>query len=423
MVAHTRTATTRVESEAAHGAGTSEPSWLAELLDPLPVSEFLCRHWLQRHLLCRGAPERFSGLLSWPILNQILEHHWRETYRFRLARHGRDLDPASYTDQGGYTPRIRARAITEQLRCGATLSFDAIDEVHGPLTRLAESFEAFFRGATKINIYAGWRTCHGLDLHRDNQEIFIAQLDGRKRWLLYGFSVDGRDRSQLRDHSVPPPGAERDEILTAGDFLYIPRGCYHVALPLNEPTLHLTIGVKNPREDDLLQWLVDRVRATGAAERDLPCLADQAERVAWSDRLRSALRHGLDEDLVAQYLAETGSNFKPRPVFNLPWSATAEGLPPGQDFLVRLNAARAPLLVQADPGGSAVVVRHGGHAYRFPRSVTAILDQLGGTPQPIGRVIDAVAGRLDETVVRLLMAMLVKHDIVAVPAPDTDGRR
>jgi ribosomal protein L16 Arg81 hydroxylase len=401
-------------------AGT--PSWLADLLDPLPVGEFLSRHWLQRHLLSQGAPERFSGLLSWPVLNQILEHHWRETFRFRLARQGRDLDPASYTDEGGYTPRIRARAITEQLRCGATLSFDAIDEVHQPLTRLAESFEAFFRAATKINIYAGWRTCHGLDLHRDNQEIFIAQLDGRKRWLLYGFSADGLDRSQLRDHSVPPVGADLDEILTPGDFLYIPRGCYHVALPLNEPTLHLTIGVKNPREDDLLQWLVDRVRATGAAERDLPSLAERAERVAFSDRLRAALLHDLDADLVAQYLAETGSNFKPRPVFNLPWSATPEGLPPGRDFLVRLNDARAPVAV-TEMGGSAVVVRQGGHAYRLPRSVTSILDQLGSTPQPISRVIDAVAGRLDESMVRLLMTMLVKHDIVAILTADSDGRR
>jgi hypothetical protein len=352
--------------------------------------------------------------LSWPVLNQILQHHWRETYRFRLARQGCDLDPASYTDQGGFTPRIRAREITEQLRCGATLSFDAIDELHEPLTRLAESLEAFFRAGTKINIYAGWRACHGLDLHRDNQEIFIAQLDGRKRWLLYGAVGGDLDRSQLRARSVPPDGAEFDEILTPGDLLYIPRGCYHVALPLNEPTLHLTIGIKNPRESDLLQWLVDRVRATGAAERDLPCLAEGAERVRYSDRLRTALLDGLDEDLVAQYLAETGSNCKPRPVFNLPWSATAEGLPPGRDFFVRLNP-HASVVAEAAEGNAALILRHRGHTYRFPRSAASILEALAdGAPQSIGCVIDAVAGRFDEETVLLLVAMLVRHGIVAV---------
>jgi ribosomal protein L16 Arg81 hydroxylase len=408
MAPHTRTGTSVSESGIADEEG---PSWLAALLDPLPVAKFLSSHWLQRHVLCRGAASRFSELLSWPVLNQILQHHWRETFRFRLARQGRDLDPASYTDQGGFTPRIRAGEITEQLRLGATLSLDAIDELHEPLTRLAESFEAFFHGGTKINIYAGWRACHGLDLHRDNQEIFIAQLDGRKRWLLYGFGADDVDRSQLRDRSIAPAGAELDEILTPGDLLYIPRGCLHVALPLNEPTLHLTIGVKNPREADLLRWLVDRLRTTGAAERDLPCLAAPAERVEYSTRLRAALLNGLEADLVAQYLAATGSNLKPRPVFNLPWSATPEGLPPGKDVSLTLNR-RTPLSVHAD-GSAAVILRHGGNAYRLPRGVTAILDELeGGAGQPIGRLIEAVASRFDEETVRLLLAMLVKHDIV-----------
>ena len=172
--------------------------------------------------------------------------------------------------------------MTDHLRRGATLSFDAIDELHEPLTRLAESFEAFFRGGTKINIYAAWRALHGLDLHRDNQEIFILQLDGRKRWLLYGSSVDGVDRTELSSTSVPPAGALLDQILQPGDLLYIPRGCYHVAVPMNEPALHLTVGVKNPRGMDLLLWMVERLRANDMADRDLPYLARPAERLRYA---------------------------------------------------------------------------------------------------------------------------------------------
>ena len=332
---------------------------VAALLEPLTLDEFLASYWLQRHAWCQGAADRFAGLLSWPILNRILEHHWRETYRFRLARQGRDLDPASYTDEGRFTTRIRASALTAQLRCGATLSFDAIDEVHAPLSRLAESFEAFFRGGTNINVYAGWRCLHGLDLHRDDQEIFIAQLDGRKRWLLYGFTIDDVDRTNLRQRSTPPHGAAFDELLTPGDLLYIPRGCYHLAVPINEPTLHLTISVK------------------------------------------------------------TASDCKPRPVFNLPWSATSEGLPRGRDFLVRLTAP-ASLHVKADASG--VVLQHSGRSYRLPRGVIAIVERLDdGTPRPIGEVIESVADRVDEETVRLLVALLVKHGVIA-PTPSGDDR-
>jgi ribosomal protein L16 Arg81 hydroxylase len=390
-------------------------SWLSALVAPVPVDEFLSSYWLKQHLFCRGSAERFSGLLSWAELNALLEHHWRETYRFRLACQGRDLEPSSYADLGGFTSRIRAEDVTDHLRRGATLSFDAIDELHEPLRHLAESFETFFRGGTKINIYAGWRALHGLDLHRDNQEIFILQLDGRKRWLLYGFSVDRVDRDDLRSRSVPPAGACLDQVLQPGDLLYIPRGCYHVAVPMNEPALHLTLGVKNPRGMDLLLWMVERLRGSDGARRDIPGLAGPAERLRFSEELRSALQAGLQPDLVEQYFSETGSNFKPRPSFSLPWSATPEGLPPGRDFLVRLNV-RSPLLADRVPSeAGAIQVRCGGREYRFPRSMQWIIESLADrAPLPIGRLIEAVAGRLDEEAVRMLVGMLLQQGLVAI---------
>src|SRR6186997_3540133 len=99
------------------------------LLQPVPVSEFLSTYWRRQHLLCRGSSGRFTGLLSWPVFNRMLEHHWRETFRFRVAMEGRDLNPASYVDAGGTTPRVLAKALTERLRGGATLAFNGVDEL------------------------------------------------------------------------------------------------------------------------------------------------------------------------------------------------------------------------------------------------------------------------------------------------------
>ena len=45
----------------------------------------------------------------------------------------------------------------------------------------------------------------------------------------------------------------------------------------------------------------------------------------------------------------------------------------------------------------------------------SIIEQLdGGAPLQIGRLIEAVAGRLDEGMVRLLVGMLVKQGLVAI---------
>jgi ribosomal protein L16 Arg81 hydroxylase len=394
-------------------ASADARAWLSTVLAPVPVDEFLSTYWLKQHLFCRGESDRFSPLLSWTELNRILEHHWRETYRFRLALQGRDLDPATYADLDGFTPRIRSKDVTDHLRRGATLSFDAIDEVHAPLTQLSEQFERLFRGGTKINIYAGWRALHGLDLHRDNQEIFILQLDGRKRWLVYGFSIDGIDRGQLATTSVPPAGAVLDQVLQPGDLLYIPRGCYHLAVPMNEPTLHLTLGVKNPRAADLQRWMIDRERDTEVAQRDLPVFATADERLRYADEIRRMTFGNLDADLVEQYFLETGSNFKPRPSFSLPYSATPELLPPGDDFVVRLNDRVRAVADGSEAGPYRV--RFGGRLLQFPRGMQWIVERLeGGSPVPMRHLMGALDGRLDHETVRTLLAMLQQQGLIAV---------
>lgn len=336
-------------------AAAPTASWSA-LHEPLPAEDFLTNHWRHRSFVSRGDADRFARLLSWPAFNRILAHHWREIYRFRLAQQGQDIDPASYADLDGVPPRVRSRDLTRYLRCGATLSFAAADEVHEPLTRLAESIEASLYGSTQINIYASWRGLHGLDLHRDDEEVFILHLAGRKRWLLYGTAVDGLDRGGLPATSSPPPGAERDLVLAPGDCLYIPRGCYHLAIPMNEPTLHLTVGIKNPREMAI----------------------------------------------------------KPRPFFGLPWSATGDGLPPGRDFRIALSVG-AHVPAADDLGPTAVRVQHRGRRFKFPRGTKWIIERLTeGVPVPVGAVIDRLSDRLDDGDVRLLLAMLVKHDIVTI---------
>jgi len=331
----------------------SDPAYLSALVAPLSADAFLSTCWRQQPLFCDGSPSRFAALLSWPTLNRILEQHWRETFRFRVAKRGRDLDPSEYADVELEIPRIRPRDVTDHLRGGATLSFDGIDEVHEPLTRLAQSFEQLFHASTNINAYASWRTVHGLDLHFDDEEVFVLQVDGGKRWLLYGPNVDHLDRAPLEHGSTPPDGALFDQVLKPGDLLYVPKGCYHLVMPLDRPTLHLTVGVKD-------------------------------------------------------------TEVKDRPSFSLPWSATADRLPPGTDFCVQLSGP-PPSIVDGQPDAMSIEVVSLGRRYRLPRGVRTILSSLAdGGPVPMRQVIDSLARTLDESTVRLLLALLVKQNLVAI---------
>jgi hypothetical protein len=183
---------------------------------------------------------------------------------------------------------------------------------------------------------------------------------------------------------------------------------------MNEPALHLTLGVKNPRAIDLLLWIVERLRTSELAGRDLPCLAGASERLRYSDALRQALLEGLDHDVVEQYLSEGGSNLKPRPSFSFPVSATPELLPPDGDFFVRLNV-QSHLVVNTDSDAASVELRCAGRRYRFPRSMRSIIEQLrDGAPMPISQLTEAVARQLDGGMVRTLVGMLLKHGLVAI---------
>ena len=174
---------------------------------------------------------------------------------------------------------------------------------------------------------------------------------------LYGSTVDGVDRTGLGSAAEPPAGASLDQVLEPGDLLYIPRGCYHVAVPMNEAALHLTVGVKNPRGLDLLLWIVNRLRTTkwptascrsshrppnGSATRrscDVRCWM-ACPRIWWnstSARPAAIPRRG--------------------PPFNLPWSATPEGLPAGNGFLVRLKGRSHIVEAGGQVGVSRVEVR------------------------------------------------------------------
>ncbi len=324
----------------------TEVPQLAALIAPVSLDDFCSTWWRMRHLLCGGPADRLSDLLSWPAFNRILERHWRDTSRFRIACEGRDVDKSRYIAGAAESPHVRPDALIDLLRCGATLAFHAIDEIHEPLAALARSFEAVFQADTQINVYASWRSLHGLDVHRDDEEVFVLHVHGRKRWLLYGFGDARLDRSQ------PAAGAILDTVLSPGAVLYIPRGCYHLALPMNEPTLHLTVGVAGePR---------------------------------------------------------------PQPTFSLPWSATADRLPPGRDFSVRLLGT---CRVKADPDSrvGAVTLVHRGRSYRFPSAMQPLVAQLeSGRAVHIDRLIEASADRLDEQGVRTLLAMLVKAALAEI---------
>lgn len=357
------------------------PQDLAGLLTPVDTGSFLRTCWGQNFLHVPGTPGKFSHLLPWPALNQILEQHRLDTPRVRLTREGKPVPATSFLSYQANRrrpnqpiPRLQAAELSRELREGATLVLDAVDELHAPITSLAESLESQFHVRIQVNAYAGWRTSHGFDLHWDDHDVFILQVAGRKQWKVYGMTRKYPMARDVEPTTDKPDTPLWEGMLNDGDLLYIPRGWWHVATPLDEPTLHLTVGVNNATGSDLLSWFVDRLRASEDVRRDLPLFADEQEQTAVLERLRDLFVREWNPGIMRQYIADLDSKTQPRARMNLPWAGTPDVLPPDDGVLhVKWASPRRPALERI---GGEIHVLANGRRWRFASAAGPLLERL-----------------------------------------------
>lgn len=125
----------------------------------------------------------------------------------------------------------------------ATVQFHQPQRFKDELWRIQEKLESFFGALVGSNVYITPQESQGLPPHYDDVEVFILQLEGQKRWLLYSPVVP-----LATEYSVVPRetlgNPTHDITLKEGDLLYFPRGTIHQAsTPAGvDHSTHLTIS-------------------------------------------------------------------------------------------------------------------------------------------------------------------------------------
>jgi ribosomal protein L16 Arg81 hydroxylase len=297
---------------------------LENILAPVPVTEFLMQYWSSRLLFVSGTPAKFDSLFSWACLNEILATHRLPHSRLRLVKNGEAIDPSFYqypsvVPSGGVNITDDDR-LTAHLRSGASLVLNEAEDLHLPLRRFATGLQHIFTAHVNINLYAGFKHDPGFLVHWDPQDGFILQVAGTKSWRVWlpsrAWPIKA-DRDRLEEPKGEPIWSGD---LKAGDLLYIPRGWWHVATPLDQPSLHLTVTTNARSGLDLLRWLVGRVASYDVARMSVPTAYPASERLRYYDELRSALlstANSTDWDLFLESERQS-PDLRPRPRFSLP---------------------------------------------------------------------------------------------------------
>ena len=302
---------------------------LDEFVSPLISQQFLREIYGTRPVYIRGKLNRFSDLLPWDVVNDILFQQRPDDARFKLGKDGNVIRLGSYLDNypalanrgkfGGHRS-LNIISLIQNLRGGATLIIDRIDQMHPPIAALCRTLERELCDLVDAGVYASWHPSKGFDTHWDDCDVFIVQVSGRKNWRIFRSS---RRFPIAKDRALPlspPKEVYWAGELRSGDVLYIPRGWWHDAVAFGEPTLHLTLGVRRAIGLDFLNDLFSQLQNYEIARADLPRFASLEERKKYVLTLRETIEAILSEESISNYFHNVDSSVPGRMRLSLPWS-------------------------------------------------------------------------------------------------------
>jgi len=336
---------------------------LDRILQPCTPETFVADYYGKQLLYVPGDRSKFDQLLSWESLNSILQrqgqHGQASVYKGgRFIPFAAYMQPSQMASTRGspgagprfITPRYSSSAITQELREGATLVINDVNEMHQPVTRLANALEFKFHAKTTANLYAAWREVRGFDVHKDDHDVFVMQISGRKKWEVYG-------RAEEYAPGGPVDAPQWEKCLQPGDLLYLPRGWWHAATPVGEPTLHLTVGVFKPIGRAIVSWLMEKLEREDFIRSEIPIFSPKSTQDEYAERVRTAIMSVLSSvNVVREFQRYWRRELGQPPTFALPWSATQNRVPPGESWQVRLVRRDFAIEVLERPNEAAEVL-------------------------------------------------------------------
>jgi lysine-specific demethylase/histidyl-hydroxylase NO66 len=232
---------------------TRTPSALSALtrcVDPVGADEFLEEYWERTPLaIARDEVGRYDDLLSEADVDQVVCSGGLRYPGFRLVKAGEQLRARDYTTDIPWRPTpftgtADVERVLAEWERGATIVLQGLHLTRPELGAFCRSLEETLGHPAQANAYYTPRSAQGLPVHHDTHDVFVLQVAGEKRWLVYEPAFELPLKDQRYKAELGAPGeAVHDLVLRPGDMLYLPRGWLHEALTSDTDSLHLTIGV------------------------------------------------------------------------------------------------------------------------------------------------------------------------------------
>eukprot|EP01051_Picozoa_sp_SAG22_P004036 SAG22_NODE_207_length_15278_cov_4.056855_13_plen_603_part_00 len=149
---------------------------------------------------------------------------------------------------GVVAPSLTPEMVGAALANGFSMVVNWMQMRSPQVAQLGEAFETVFGQQVSVNMYHTPSQEQAFALHYDEEDVFVLQLSGAKRWTVNEIAVPfarGDDGGLLGDVLAERTQKLADYTLRPGDLLYIPRGTPHAArnLDTTAASTHLTVGL------------------------------------------------------------------------------------------------------------------------------------------------------------------------------------
>ncbi|AYG84565.1 hypothetical protein DWB77_06779 [Streptomyces hundungensis] len=196
-----------------------------------------------------------TGALSGGLMRTPYVEMAREGETVPASEFGPAPGAAGGHEQGFADPEQIMALLAE----GATLLLPRLDQWNASAGALTALVSQDLRRATEAFCVATMAEHRGPAEHRDDADVLVVQLAGRKEWTVYAVPPEGPrqagpmpgpgepalDTVPRRPGPMPGPGEPAlDTVIGAGDVLYVPRGAPHTATGDEGLSVHLTLTIR-----------------------------------------------------------------------------------------------------------------------------------------------------------------------------------
>lgn len=251
-----------------------------------------------------------DGVLSWADLGSVLETGLFAAKGDLMFTRAREVAPVDlYTRLVPGRDGEEARELVPD-RCqelfddGYTVTVVQMDRRRPEVRSLCRRIERAIGDPVAANAYGVHDEVAAFGPHCDAHEILVLQLDGAKRWRIYGPDLserlDPKEASSLNQPAVDVSG-ERcllDVTLQTGDVLYLPRAWWHEPVAAGGSSLHLTLGLHCVSGAELVRELIDTFAYRGAFREAVSSDAGDTALDSLAERIAETIREHFTGSFV-----------------------------------------------------------------------------------------------------------------------------